>query len=268
MNSTGRRTTMIATWRVIVHLSVVGITLAVSLGPLWAQPAGGVRPGRRPDHRDDWMRESDWIWRSSRNNHHDRDRGGHRDNLPVPVPVGGFAPYYQFGWGAGMGPGAAMGPMGPWDASARFGPNVPALGGPASAGGVVGDRAVVADDQVTAAERGPVDPGTRRYVSRWQRSGRGYVHVFGWQWKSNGVPKHNLRHEFVDRSEMTDSALFEAVPPGPSEPDEPEAPPEASEKETDAEPHADSLFRTLDTDGDGTISADEFRASRQRLGES
>jgi len=117
----------------------------------------------------------------------------------------------------------------------------------------------------TTARTGPVDPGSRRYVNRWQRSGRGYIHVFGWEWTSNGVKQQDLHRVFIDRSELADPRTLESVPAAP--------PDEAVERSNDRpgtsqDGHTDAWFKSLDADGDGTVSREEFGKAVEAVGRS
>ncbi len=225
-----------------------------------AQPAPGI-PNPWHDPRDDWMKESDWIWRSSRKHqypHHSMHPNTHwpvpfygsgswgHNPYPYPMPYGVNAPYRPSLYDPAYPTGQPMAP--------------PAAGLP------VEDPMAKPTSLAPLPEDGRVDPGSRRYVSRWQKSGRGYIHVYGWEWTSNGVLKQKLDNEFVDRSELADPMMLdlEAVPArgGPADP-------EGNQRNTaraESGDPANSLFDSLDTNGDGQISTEEFRAGLTKPG--
>jgi hypothetical protein len=81
--------------------------------------------------------------------------------------------------------------------------------------------------------------------------------VFGWEWTSNGVKQQDLHRAYIDRNELADPVMLESVPAVPPEPDE------AGDGSTDHSRasdngHADAWFKSLDADGDGTVSREEF----------
>jgi hypothetical protein len=223
-----------------------------------AQPAGP--PGGHPDRRSEWQRQSDWIWRSSRQNQYRHRSNPVGPHWGAPWYGSGSTPVYPFGWGGSFGP--MVPPM--WDPGFVHGQQAPPPGGTDPYG-------LVPPPQVDAesARTGPVDPGSRRYVNRWQRSGRGYIHVFGWEWTSNGVKQQQLHRVFIDRNELADPMMLESVPAAP-----PDAPHNGSDNGSDKgsraaqERHTDAWFKSLDADGDGTVSREEFGKAVEAVGTS
>lgn len=238
-----------------------GIVVAFCPSRVSAQSAPGVPP-YPPDFRDDWMKESDWIWRD-RLPRHDPYYRPYQSNHPYsnwPVP------FHSSGWGSFLPyhypmPYGVQDPHRPSNCDPNCRTGQPAA--PPTTTVPANDPAA-APSLAPSPDDGRVDPGSRRYVSRWQRSGRGYIHVYGWEWTSNGVLKQKLNKELVDRSELADPMMLEAVPAREVPADPPDDVTNGARDESNVDQK--SLFDLLDTNGDGQITPEELRAGLGKTG--